>query len=83
MNGKKETDAAVDEAPVVTDVFDGVAFHSHIMRGMQIAIAPYLQHREGCDAIVLGNDGCSCGLRKAVQDLQQREIVMIRYGTVE
>lgn len=67
---------AVAEVP---SGFTDLRFDSPLMTLVQQVLGPFVSHKADC----AGSLECSCGLKTAIADLQQREILVKRYGTAE
>lgn len=84
MKGRStESAAAVAETAPATkpeplDPFEGVTLRTPLLQLAKQALGPFLQHRTDC-----AGEACTCGLRAAIQDLERRENIVTRYGTIE
>lgn len=64
----------------VSNGFSDLRFDSPLLSLVQQALGPFVAHKDGCE--VSGGE-CTCGLAAAIANLQQREILFKRYGTVD
>jgi len=63
----------------VPNGFTDLRFDSPLMTLVQQVLGRFVAHKSDCP----GGEDCSCGLKTAIADLQQREILVKRYGTAE
>lgn len=71
----------IENEPVLERPVNGleqISFQDPLMRLVQQVIGPFVRHRQDCDG-----EPCGCGLVQAVSELQRREILVRRYGTVD
>jgi hypothetical protein len=61
-----------------TNELDQVRFQDPLMRVMQQELGPFIVHKPDCEG-----DPCTCGLTAALATLQQREMMIRRYGSGE
>lgn len=61
-----------------TNELDALTFQDPLLRLAQQILGPFVVHRSECEG-----DPCTCGLIAALAEMQQREIVVRRYGVVE
>lgn len=81
MSGKSSIGSTVQAAVVPTpaaDPFGDVRLTTPLLKLAQQLLGPFLAHAAACTA-----ETCSCGLRTAVEDLQRRELLVVRYGSAD
>jgi hypothetical protein len=64
--------------PASTDVLSGIEFTTPMLRLAKNILGPFLRHGDACTA-----DACACGLSQAVAELERREMITQRYGSVD
>lgn len=70
--------AVATEVPKPANWLEGADLKDPLLRLASAVIGPFVAHKDGCDV-----EPCTCGLAAAISELQRREILVKRYGTVD
>jgi hypothetical protein len=71
------SEASTTPAPPVNGLEDA-DLKDPLLQLVRTVIGPFVAHKPLCDV-----EPCTCGLTAAVGELQRREILVKRYGTVD